>query len=284
MKKIIPILSVTFLVLFSSCNAVSYEKDSVDKTNIGFFDKTLVIKTSVDLDAEVSYYTDYINDAEKIEIYVSDSAETIKFPDFPNVKNLNVEINGALKVLDIGGLKNLKEFTLLGKVEEIILPKNLESISTYGQTDLSLFSMCENIRSVQILGVAGLKPLQEFSSLESVFIMSKGNDLSLLNELSFSTLRLLGVTDKELNALDGCPIDTLQINDETISDLSVIKRLPNLSTVFLTVSGDKNQWVTTFTEPTEDELDKLKTPTDISILKEFLKNGGTLYLVDDPNR
>lgn len=283
-EKIISVLVVALLVLFSACNKMPREENYRKEPNLSFSYGTLVIKSFGDIDSADFDSMDNKNEVETIEIYLNESAKAVKLPEFPNVRNINVEIEGELKVLDISALENLKEFTLLGKTEELILPKNTESISTYGQTDLSLFSVCENIRNVHILGVTNLEPLEKFSALESVFIMSSGNDLSPLNKIAFSKLRLSGVTDKELNAIDGCVIDTLQISDKTISDLSVLERLPNLKVLFLTVSSGKNQAVTTFIEPTEEELDKLETSVDVSVLKEFLRNDGTLYLVDDPNR
>lgn len=259
------------------------ENLKIPGTGIAFSDGVLTAKYSGIADFSNLDTVENPDEAEKLEIYLN-SGEELFVPEFKNVKNLYIEITGSIKTLDISALKNLEQFTLLGKAEELILPENLESVSVYGQTDLSLFADCESIRNIEILGLTDLASLKNFSNLENITVGASGCDLSVLNEVNFSKLTLSNVGEDELSAINGCPINTLQISDEDISDLSFIKRLPNLEVIFLTVASGGNPYVTTFMEPTDEDLDNLATAADVSVLKEFIKNGGTLYLLTDPNR
>ncbi len=259
------------------------ENLKIPGTGIVFSDGVLTAKYSGIADFSNLNTVENPDEAEKLEIYLN-SGEELLVPEFKNVKNLDIEITESVKTLDISALENLEQFTLLGKVEELILPGNLESVSVYGQTDLSLFADCKSVRNIEILGMADLVPLKTFSNLENITVRASGCNLSVLNEVNLSKLTLSNIGEDELSAINGCPADTLQISDENISDLSFIKRLPNLEVIFLTVASGGNPYVTTFMEPTDEDLDNLATAADVSVLKEFIKNGGKLYLLTDPNR
>ncbi len=289
MKKWFVLMLALFMLFSSACGKVQDEKTpsedvpKVTGTNISCSDGTLVAKYSENADFSDLSAVENPDEIENLEIYLN-SGDELVLPKFANAKNLYIEITESVKSLDISALENLEQFTLFGKTEELSLPEKLESVSVYGQTDLSLFCGCESIRNIYVLGVTDLESLQLFANLESVFVMVSGCDLSPLNNVSFSELRLSNVTDEDLAAIDGCPAVTLQISDETVSDLSVIERMPNLEVLFLTVASGENPYVTAFMEPGDEDLDELATPVDISLLKEFIKNDGTLYLMTDPNR
>lgn len=284
MKKF-SVLFLAFLMLFScGCSKIQDENPPSEKNvNISFSEGILTVRCSGNAGVLDLSDIEHREEAESMEVHL-DSAEEVILPDLPKANNLNIEITKSVKSLDISASESLKQLTLLGKAEELSLPENLESISVYGQTDLSLFANCGSIKNIYILGVTDISALKQFQNLESVFIMASGCDLSPLNDASFSELRLSNVTDEDVAAIDGCHIKTLQISDETLTDLSFIKNLPDLETVFFEVSSGENPYVTTFMEPDEEGLGSLKTPADVSLLKEFLKNGGTIYLKTDPNR
>lgn len=285
MKRLF-VLFLAFLMLFSSACSKAPDEETPSEPaeiNTGFFEGVLTVKCYGNAGVLDLGDIEHQEEAESMEIYL-DSAEALVLPKFPNVKNINIEITERVKSIDISAAENLKQLTLLGKTEKISLPEKLENISVYGQTDLSLFTDCESIKNVYILGITDIEALKLFRNLESVFIMVSGCNLTSLNEASFSELRLSNVTDDDVAAIGGCPVKTLQISDETLTDIGFIKKLPNLETVFFEVSSGENPYVTTFMEPGEEELDNLKTPVDVSVLKEFIENGGTVYLKTDPNR
>ena len=256
----------------------------VEGAGLSYSDKTLTAKYTQDTDLSNLFPLIYAEEIEYLEIYAEKYSKVMVLPAFPNVKNLYIELGEKVGQLDISPLENLGQLTVFGEAEEIFLPEKLESVSTYGQTDLSLFLPCKSIKNIEILGKTDLSVLSDFPNLETVTIRTGECDLSLLNSADFSKLVLSNIGDEELSAIDGCPVDTLQISDADLSELGIIRRLPNLEVIFLTVSGGENPFVTTFMTPSEDDLDKLKTPADVSVLKEFIENGGTVYLIPDWNR
>ena len=265
----------------------TYRVPKIEGASLSYSDGKLTAKYTKVTDIFVHLrFLEYCEEIEYLEIYTEQSVKFDTVPGFPNVKNLYIELGDTIKHLDFSALEKLGQVELRGKVEQLYLPQNLESVSVDGKTDLSLFAECENIREVEILGAADLGALKSFKNLETVYITAGGCDLSPLNDVEFSKLVLSDPTDEELASMDGygCPIDTLQISDKNISDFSILRKLPNLEVLFLGVSGGENPYVTTFMEPSEKDLDELATPADVSILKEFLKNGGKIYLVPDPNR
>lgn len=305
MKNIL-VLMLFFVLFFSSaCNKVLDEEYSNNLTseelnkneteviyddyelienNLSFANGTLIARYSENTDLSDLNNLEYCEEVTHLKLYLNESRETMILTNLPNVVNLTVEIQGIVKSLDISSLNSLKQVTLLGSIEEIKMPQNVESISVDGKTNFKVLSNCKNLKNIEILGLTNLEDLQIFENLESVSIRVSGCDLSQLNNISFSKLRLSNVTDEELAVINGCPVDTLQIDDETVLDLEIIERLPNLKVLFFTIASSENPYVTTFMEPTNEDIDKLVTPADVSILKQFINDGGTLYLMTDPNR
>ena len=298
MRKILVIMLALVLIILSGCAAdeknpeklpsseaenKTTDRTTVSEAKISFFEGVLTAKFEGEADFSCLEDLDYREEVQKIEIYVGEYAEEIALLNFPNAKNLYAEITGA-KSLDISTLENLVQFTLNGKIEELSAPKGLESVSVYEGTDISVFSGCENLRNIEFIGGGDLSAIGKFSGLERIMITGSGFDLSPLNDADFSRLILSEVKDSDLYAIDGCEIESLQLSDNDISDLGVLERLPKLEVLFLSVSGGENPYVIDFSEPDEEMLDGLVTTVDISLLKEFIENGGEIFLLSDENR
>lgn len=305
MKNILVLMLVFVLFFSSACNKVQdeeysnnlsseelnkneteviYDDHELIEKNLSFVDGTLTARYSENTDLSDLNNLEYCEEVVHLKLYLNESHETMILTNLPNVVNLTVEVQGVAKHLDISSLNSLKQVTLLGSIEEIKMPQNVESISVDGKTNFKVLSNCENLKNIEILGLTNLEDLKLFENLESVSIKVSGCDLSQLNDISFSKLMLSNINDEELTVINGCLVDTLQIDDENVMDLGIIERLPNLKVLFFTIASSENPYVTTFMEPTNEDIDKLVTPADVSILKQFISDGGTLYLMTDPNR
>lgn len=213
---------------------------------------------------------------------------TLRLPSQPLDVTLELD---TLDRLDASQTVHMKRLSVYGAVEEAELPDTLENL-VCGGTSLSLFADCPALKRAAVFQTADLAHLADFPTLESLHLnRAEGDplwDLSPLADVDFTTLRLgENVTPGELEGLAGASFPTLQISDEGIHDLSILKELPDTTCLLLSVSGDQPtevQAIANSNDPCDaGTLAMLNTPIPLEQLTEFA-GYGEIYLYTDLNR
>lgn len=210
------------------------------------------------------------------------------------VKNVCIELNSVEK-LDGTQASNMEQMSVHCPIKQANLSEALKSIEIGVAMDLSAFADCPSLENVAIYHPTDLSALADFKALNTLIISKAMEedaewDFAPIKTLKFKTLRLFGsfFTSEEIKTLEGASFTTLQLSDEGISDLSVLKELPNLKTLLLDVSGEQPDEVLTVIrshEPFSKEvIELLNTTIPVQQLVEYIEQGGTVYLFEEMNR
>ena len=164
--------------------------------------------------------------------------------------------------------------------------ENIKNITVHGNSDLSKIADIGEVENVYVFGendsVAGLENLK---SLKKLSLNSFGGDLSGIGNLSMQTLAIgSDVTQETVDTLTKSKTVTdLHINDEFLTNSDFMEKFPNLEYLVLSVET-LPEGTASLDMITEAQLDALETNLPKEPLKDFLKNGGGIYLVYDWSR
>ena len=164
--------------------------------------------------------------------------------------------------------------------------ENIKNITVHGNSDLSKIADIGEVENVYVFGendsVAGLENLK---CLKKLSLNSFGGDLSGIGNLSMETLAIgSDITQETVDTLTKSETVTdLHINDEFLTNSDFMEKFPNLEYLVLSVET-LPEGTASLDMITEAQLDALETNLPKEPLKDFLKNGGGIYLVYDWSR
>ena len=164
--------------------------------------------------------------------------------------------------------------------------ENIKKITVHGNSDLSKIADIGEVENVYVFGendsVAGLENLK---SLKKLSLEAFSGDLSGIGNLSMETLAIgSDVTPETVDTLTKSETVTdLHINDEFLTNSDFMEKFPNLEYLVLSVET-LPEGTASLDMITEAQLDALETNLPKEPLKDFLKNGGGIYLVYDWSR
>ena len=194
----------------------------------------------------------------------------------------------SLDLLDASRAEGLARLSLWGEVKAALLPESLETVTAFGG-DLSVFAACPVLSNFDILHPADLSPLETFPRLMFLSVSRSGDDgawdFSPLLHKPLALLRLFGeITAEEAESLAGAYIETIQISDASIRDLSFLRALPDLTTLLLSVCSDQPGEILSGDPLGEDLLPLLNTPIPTEQLLELVRRGTTVYVFAETGR
>lgn len=247
----------------------------------------------------------------RLSVYISSETEKIVVPNMPNLEYCYFfsAFESPVGEIDLSAAEKVSTVDIDALPKELIIGKGTESLILGKGFDLSKISGGENLKSITIHGGADLSFIAGIGKIEKVYISGEGSDISELENLkSLKRLSLIG-SDFDLSELKNLSVETLvlgdyirqstvdsisssetitdlHLSDRNISDISVIEKMPNLKTILLTVDSIQDETVVLWHQGTitEEMLLLLKTNIEKEPLEKFIKNGGELYLIADPNR
>ena len=198
----------------------------------------------------------------------------------------------SLDLLDASRAEGLARLSLRGEVKAALLPESLETVTAFGG-DLSVFAACPVLSNFDILHPADLSPLETFPRLMFLSVSRSGDDgawdFSPLLHKPLALLSLFGeITAEEAESLAGAYIETIQISDASIRDLSFLRALPDLTTLLLSVCSDQPGEILSgdpLGNPLgEDLLPLLNTPIPTEQLLELAGRGTAVYVFAETGR
>ncbi len=227
--------------------------------------------------------------------------ENLILPELPNLSFCEIYGNNPAFV-DASGTEGCVRISLYVVPKEIKIGKGPENLELGYDFDISKISDAENVKSITVHGNADLSKIAGIGEVEKVFVFGENDnvaglenlgslkklslqafvgDLSAIGNLSMETLALGNdITQETLDTLsESETVTELQLNDEFITNADFMEKLPNLKTLVLSVLSTSS-----FEGITEEQLEALETNIPKEPLKDFLKNGGTIYLVYDWSR
>ena len=244
----------------------------------------------------------------KLTIYVNGEAEKVYVPNLPNLESFYI-YGLDIKDFDISKNEGIKNAELWFKAENVNIGKGPEHIILDYYFDISKISGAENVKSILLHAEPDLSLLSNVGEIEKVYIVCGAENISAMENLkSLKRLYLNGYDfDFDLSEIEKLSLETLvlerdinqnsidsfgssetitelHINDYNLSDISFIKRIPNLKTILLSVGSLQDESVVFMEVIDEEILSVLNTNVDKAPLEEFIKNGGELYLIFDWTR
>ena len=244
----------------------------------------------------------------KLTIYVNGEAEKVYVPNLPNLESFYI-YGLNIKDFDISQNEGIKNAELWFKAENVNIGKGPEHIILDYYFDISKISGAENVKSILLHAEPDLSLLLNVGEIEKVYIVCGAENISAMENLkSLKRLYLNGYDfDFDLSEIEKLSLETLvferdinqnsidsfgssetitelHINDYNLSDISFIKRIPNLKTILLSVGSLQDESVVFMEVIDEEILSVLNTNVDKAPLEEFIKNGGELYLILDWTR
>lgn len=247
----------------------------------------------------------------RLSVYISSETEKIVVPNMPNLEYCYFfsAFESPVGEIDLSAAEKVATVDIDALPEELIIGKGTESLILGKGFDLSKIAGGENLKSITLHGGADLSFIAGIGKIEKVYISGEGSDISELENLkSLKRLSLIG-SDFDLSELKNLSVETLvlgdyirqstvdsisssetitdlHLSDRNISDISVIEKMPNLKTILLTVDSIQDETVVLWHQGTitEEMLLLLKINIEKESLEKFIKNGGELYLIADPNR
>ena len=199
---------------------------------------------------------------------------------------------GEVGRLDASKAMNMKLLSLECPVKEAEFAGKLENAVINADLQLSIFKDCSALNHMAIYKSIDLAPLADLPALADLTLCKAPDDgswdLSPVAGLkNLTTLRLFNGGEfmaEELKALEGASFTTLQVSDNNVRDLSVLKQLPACKILTLEVSCDQNGDFSPAEALSADSLKELKTHIPVEQLQSFIDNGGAIYAVPDQNR
>ena len=201
---------------------------------------------------------------------------------------------GEIGRLDASKAIKMKTLELYCPVKEAAFADALENVNINADLQLSVFKGCSALNHIAIFKLIDLAPLADFPALADLTLCKAPDDgtwdlAPVANLKKLTTLRLFNggeFTSEELKALEGASFAALQVSDNNVRDLSVLKQLPSCKTLMLEVACDQSEDIDI--NPMEplsaDALKALKTHIPAEQLQSFIDNGGAIYLSLDQNR
>ena len=243
---------------------------------------------------------------EALSVVLSGKSESLVLPKLPNLDFCEI-FGNDIAFIDASAIEGCDSFNIvdtppdemkIGKGPENIAlcygfdlsmlagAENIKKITVYGNSDLSKVADIGEVENVYVFGendsVAGLEKLK---SLKKLSLQSFSGDLSGIGKLSMETLALNSdITQETIDTLTKSETVTdLHINDEFLTNSDFMEKFPNLEYLVLSVEF-LPEGTASLDMITEAQLDALETNLDKEPLKDFLKNGGGIYLVYDWSR
>ena len=292
-----------------------YELEVPAKTRMEFYEGgEMAVYTSSISDSPVVVDFSALSGCDEItrlSVYISSETEKIVVPNIPNLEYCYFfsALESPIGKIDLSAAEKVVTIDIDALPEELIIGNGTENLILGKGFDLSKISGGENLKSITLHGGADLSLIDGIGEIEKVYISGEGSDIGELENLkSMKRLSLIG-TDFDLSGIKNLTMETLalgdyvgqgtvdsitgsetitdlHISDRKITDVTVIEKMPNLKTILLTVDSVQDSSITLWYNGTinEEMLDLLKTNVDKAPLKEFIQNGGEIYIFADPNR
>ncbi|SHJ30595.1 leucine-rich repeat domain-containing protein [Lutispora thermophila] len=249
------------------------------------------------------------NDLRKVTyLYFKDGAfEDGKEYDFsilletPNLRYLNINFDGNIKLEDYSVLKNLKKLEVLyisnvtnDDVKNLAGLTSLEQLNVYNSKDLTSGEFLSNMQQLTDLSFHNVPNFHDYQPLKK---LSKLNDLLVCNVNNEDVKDIAGITSlKELDIHDSKDLTSIEFlrdmqqliylgleNVPNVHDYKPLKHLINVKQINLTSSGLTEKDINTF--PDMDSIESLSLyDNEITSLNVFpkMKNLESLTLGNNP--
>lgn len=247
-------------------------------------------------------------DITSLFVTLMSETEKLVLPELPNLSGCQIDGNNPgtpfIDAKGIEGCDNIYVNVVPSDMEIGKGPKTLEL--GYG-IDLGMFAGSENVEAVLLHGETDLSKVADIGDVKEVYLIGEGTDLSGLEKLNLERLSLHYYTGdlslaKDLtmetlaieNETAQEAVDTftysetvyeLHLNDETMTNLDILDKLPNLTVLLLIVDPIQPAEVPIRDEITDvSQIELLETNLPKEKLKEFFQKGGTIHIMDDWSR
>ena len=243
---------------------------------------------------------------EGLSVVLSGKNENLILPKLPNLGFCEI-FGNDIAFIDASAAEGCDSFNIVdSSPDEIKIGKGPKSISLAYGFDLSMLAGAENIKNITVHGNSDLSKIADIGEVENVYVFGEndsvaglenlkslkklsldsfGGDLSGIGNLSMQTLAIgSDVTQETVDTLTKSETVTdLHINDEFLTNSDFMEKFPNLEYLVLSVET-LPEGTASLDMITEAQLDALETNLPKEPLKDFLKNGGGIYLVYDWSR
>ena len=186
-------------------------------------------------------------DSGRLHVYAPGTLKTLTLPSGTVSATVGPDTASAeepflLDLLDASAAESLTQLALYGQVKSAWIPESLHTAVFFGG-DLSDFAECSSLTNLSVLHPTDLSPLRD-SSLGVLSLFRAPDDetwdLTPLVGKPLAVLRLMaGVSAEEAAALAGASIQTLQVSDASVDDLSFLFSMPDTKVLMLGVSSDQ---------------------------------------------
>lgn len=247
-------------------------------------------------------------DITSLFVTLMSETEKLVLPELPNLSGCQIDGNNpGTPFIDAKGIEDCDNIYVNVVPSDMEIGKGPKTLELGYGIDLGMFAGSENVEAVMLHGETDLSKVADIGDVKEVYLIGEGTDLSGLEKLNLERLSLHYYTGdlslaKDLtmetlvieNETAQEAVDTftysktvyeLHLNDETMTNLDILDKLPNLTVLLLIVDPIQPAEVPIRDEITDvSQIELLETNLPKEKLKEFFQKGGTIFIMDDWSR
>lgn len=206
------------------------------------------------------------------------------------LESCSITLAESAVLLDCSAPTNLRELhvDVPGGAGRVVYNQALESLDCWGFTpDPSALAEASGLTRLSLTEPDDLSFLLQLPSVRFLGLYSRSGrwNLTPLIQTELTQLAAPSCGADELGELAGmATLESLQISDAAVQDLSVLNGLPTLKHLIVSVASGQTLEQRELTAEDASLLEQVETTLSKEQLTLFLRDGGTIRLVTDANR
>lgn len=294
-------------------DGADYEVDVPAKTRLEVYEggQTKIITPSI-AESPVTVDLSGLDGCEYITslfVTLMSETESLILPKLPNISGCQIDGNNpGTPFIDAKGIEGC-EYVYINVVPSgMEIGKGPETLELGYGIDLGMVSDSENVKMVMLHGATDLSKVAEIGAVEGVYLVGEGADIGGLENLPSLIKLSFHYYNGDMSAAENLSMEVLvfgnettqesvdtftysetvyelHLNDETMTNLDIIDKLPNLQVLLLSVDPIQPAEVPIREEITdESQINALETNLPKEKLLAFYRNGGMIFIMDDWSR